>query len=337
MRARAKECGREAGGRECNQSVIARHVVVAREEETFISARGAVIMRVGSEFGGRWSSSLLSSSGSWRGSWEEASHVSRGRHSETTAAWTDSVGRSKCSGPRRLLSFLLFVLTLSQGGSGGSNVLEPWWLTLARPEQQASKQFAARPIERSLLEEQKERGWRRRRRRQEFSRKGSRQTGIEGEAEGRWHSGGRPRAGGVEGQAFWGPEVSFKRPIGDRLVERGERDAREERKRAGSAVWVPSQRNNKCLVHSGGLWKKTNRDQRTVRFTRIDREEKRPPQAADEGFGGRGRKREILREMAINWLGSLESCDFWENSRYGQMRVRATGGEYLQQEGQGAR
>jgi hypothetical protein len=94
-------------------------------------------MWVGPEFGGRRSPSLLSSSWSWRGSWGEASHVSRGRHSETTAAWADPMARSGCSGPRRLLSFLLFVLTLSQGGSGGSNVLEPWLLTLARPEQQA--------------------------------------------------------------------------------------------------------------------------------------------------------------------------------------------------------
>ena len=57
---------------------------------------------------------------------------------------------------------------------------------------------------------------------------------------------------------------------------------------------MPRQRNNKCLVHSGGLWKKTNRDERrkharTIRSKKIDRGD-RVPQAADEGLasGSRG-------------------------------------------------
>lgn len=42
-------------------------------------------------------------------------------------------------------------------------------------------------------------------------------------------------AGGVEREVFWAPKVSFNRPIGDRLVERGVREGEGERE-AGSAV-----------------------------------------------------------------------------------------------------
>lgn len=85
--------------------------------------------------------------------------------------------------------------------------------------------------------------------------------------------------------------------------------AREGRTRAGSAVWVPRQRNNKCLVHSGGLWKKTNRDERrkqarTIRSKKIDRGD-RGPQAADEGLAsgsrGRGKGKSCGKWLSIGW------------------------------------